>query len=314
MKNTYLLSLVVATILFTGCGDTSSSATDVQPETSSTTEGSVIETSSSTTFTVERGPILGATLADANGTAAREIGNGQYVFDQAVEYPVVSTGGYIDVNRNGTIDAGEVENTLHLETTEGNVVTLATTLSSNADIKTFLVDDLGIDEVAIANSVPGNDQTIEALSDTVFKYAVENDINNTSELSQEDLAHIQDEYTARYDIYLQDGLEAAEHETDLINSMSIVTLDDAEALAAETEISDRSTSNESATDAHDQTESTDSVTAHSETDGADQTDATASSENETAHSETGDTEQMDANESDDDETSDTDATTSTDSI
>jgi len=307
MKNSYLLSLVAAAILFTGCGDTSSSVTDVQPETSSTAEGSVIETSSSTTFTVERGPILGATLADANGTVAHEIGNGQYVFDQAVEYPVVSTGGYIDVNRNGTIDAGEVENTLHLETTEGNVVTLATTLSSNTDIKTFLVDDLGIDEVAIANSVPGNDQTIEALSDTVFKYAVENDINNTSELSQEDLAHIQDEYTARYDIYLQDGLEAAEHETDLINSMSIVTLDDAEALAAETEISDRSTSDEGVTDAHDQTESTDSVTSDSDTDNINhQMDATASSDNEDSDSETDDTDQMDANESDDDETSSTD--------
>ncbi len=258
MKNSYLLSLIVATTLFTGCGDTSLTTINDQPA-----------TSSSTTFTVERGPILGATLADANGTLAREIGKGQYVFDQEVEYPVVSTGGYIDVNRNGTIDAGEVENTLHLETAEGNVVTLATTLSSNENIKTFLVGDLGIDEVAIANSVPGNDQAIEALSDTVFKYAVENDINNTAELSQEDLVHIHDEYRARYDIYLQDGLEAAEHETDLINSMSIVTLDDAEAQAAETEINDRSTSDASETDTQDQIEPIDREASHSEVDKSD---------------------------------------------
>jgi len=222
MKKSYLLSLVVATILFTGCGGTNSGTTDASTD--------------SNTFTVERGPILGAQLADANGTLARELGNGQYIFDQAVEYPVISTGGYIDVNRNGTVDAGEVKNTLHLETTEGNVVTLATTLSSNTIIKTFLVNDLGINEGALKNKLPGNDHTIEALSDAVFKYVMENDINNTLELSQDDLTQIQSAYRTRYNNYVQDGLKAAEHEADLINSMSIVTLDNAEAEAAEIEL------------------------------------------------------------------------------
>jgi len=212
-----LSSLTAIALLTSGCGDSSSES-----------EG--------TTFTVERGPILGATVVDANGTEARELENGQYVFDQAVAYPVTSTGGYIDVNRNGVVDAGEVKNSLKLITTEGNIVTLATTLSSNETLKTFLVSDLGIDTDSILEGLPKSDKSIEALSDTVFKYVTEHELCDPSLLTQEALEEIATDYKTRYESYKHDHLQASEHEADLINSMSIITLDDAEATSAREEI------------------------------------------------------------------------------
>ena len=231
-----VLSSIAAMVMFTtGCGSSGSGvASSAVGGTVPTTAASTSTTSS--TFTVERGPLLGAVVIDANKTVARELGNGKYIFDKAIEYPVTSTGGYIDVNRNGLVDAGELKNTLKLETKEGNVVTLATTMSSNDKLKAFLVNDLGIDVTAISKKTPSNDKAIEALSDSVFKYVMENNISDTSAMDDKELADIKGDYEERYQTYKDDNVEAKEHEASLINGMRIVTLDDAEAQSARVEI------------------------------------------------------------------------------
>lgn len=226
-KSIILSTVAAMVMLATGCGDSSST---------STTTASTTPTTKATTFTVERGPLLGATVTDANQTLAKELGNGQYVFDTEISYPVTSTGGYIDVNRNGIVDAGEVKNTLKLETKEGKVVTLATTMASNEKLKAFLTNDLGIDITAILEKTPGTDKAIEALSDSVFKYVIENNISDTADMNDKELADIKGDYETRYQTYKEDTREAKERESELIGTMSIATLDDADALKARGDI------------------------------------------------------------------------------
>ena len=283
-----LSSLTAIALLTVGCGDSTSST------------ASSDTTTPSSTFTVERGPILGATVVDANGTEARELENGQYVFDQSVEYPVTSTGGYIDVNRNGTIDAGELENTLTLITTEGNVVTLATTLSSNEALKTFLETDLDINSSTLMEKLPDNDKSIEALSDTMFKYAIENNISNLAQITTQEMSQLTHEYTSLYESYLGDNLEAKEHEANLIDTMSIVTLDDAQATAARLEIENKLSFNdqESSSEDDNSTQSDENQESTGESDNPAQPDATQESAGEGDNPTQPDANQESAGESD----------------
>ena len=220
-KKIILLSSITAlTLLISGCGD-SATTSNTTPDTSTEATSNIV--------TVERGPLLGATVVDANGSVAVEIGGGQYSFQNTIVYPITSTGGYIDINRNSQVDAGEVENTLILKSTEGNVVTLATTMASNEQLKEYLVDTMHIDEDALHEKTPGNHEEIEALSDEMFKYAHEHNIIDLSTLDVEQMELIKDDYESRYNEYHNDDLKPQEHEQNLIeHEMHITVMDDAD--------------------------------------------------------------------------------------
>lgn len=142
------MSLAAAMLLGTGCGGGG--------ETSTTPTA----TDTSATFTVERGRVLNATVTDAAGHTGRQTGNGQYTFDQTPTYPVSVTGGVIDVNNNGVVDAGEPFLTIPMETYEGSRVTLVTTLIADAD-KTVRDEKLTALQTALQTA---SGQTVTAVS------------------------------------------------------------------------------------------------------------------------------------------------------
>ena len=261
-KKLILLSTITAlTLLMSGCGDSAS-----------TTATTTTESSVSKVITVERGPLLGATVTDANGAVAIELGNGQYSFENTIAYPITSTDGYIDVNRNGQVDAGEVKNTLTLKSVEGNVVTLASTMASNEELKAYLTDTLHIDEALLHAKTPGNDEEIEALSDEMFKYALEHNITDLSTLDIAQMDLIKGDYETRYAEYQNDDLKPEEHERNLIDQeMSIATMDDSDMESARLEIEEEMQKHQ---------EFIDSLNLDSDTDT--NTDTTSSDDNNTS--------------------------------
>lgn len=169
MKKYYLASLAAATVIFSACGGGSSSAT------------TTTTLSSPTTIKVERGPILGAIVTDAAGSIAIEDGNGSYTFKGVPVYPVLVTGGVIDVDRDGNISIGDVANDLNLSTTGGSVVTLATTLATNPKTKATLdkiASTLNLTTTDILSKTPSDSKEIEAISNILYKYIKDNNISN----------------------------------------------------------------------------------------------------------------------------------------
>jgi len=169
--NKTLLTLSVSTaILLSGCRDSGS--------------GELVS-GATTDVTVERGPVLNATTRDAIGQIGVSQGDGVYRFTNPT-YPIESFGGYIDMNRNGVVDAGDVEmNQLRLKTQSGNVMTIATTLAENNDTLALLLES-GFTQDEIFSQRPSTDMNSAALSDEVYKYCVENNVTDLSALNSSD--------------------------------------------------------------------------------------------------------------------------------
>ncbi len=216
------ISAVAATILFSGCGGGGSSSSPAN----------TLE-SVSKTITVERGPLLDANVTDALGHGAIELGAGEYTFDHNPEYPISATGGYIDVNRDGKIDAGEVRNELKLKALSGDVVTMATTLASDANKTKVLEDKFGLSKEQIDTMTPGKSKEIEAFSNTVYAYAIDNGYKDPSKIPADDLQTLVNDYKAKRDAYIADGKSAGEHEQNVMDGLSIKTLDNADATKAQ---------------------------------------------------------------------------------
>jgi len=195
MKKTYLLSLAVASLLLSGCGS------------STTGEDGVANTG--TTLTVERGPILKATVVDANGQRARDDGNGRYTFASTPIYPVMAVGGVIDMDRDGTVSVGDVVSDLNLTTAAGSVITVATTLASNPATKGELdriAADLNLTVADIISKTPSDSKEIEAISNIAYKYMKDNnitDLQDTQDVKLQGL-NISDEVHTEYQFYVSD--------------------------------------------------------------------------------------------------------------
>ena len=95
-----LLSLI--TTFLVGCGGGGSSSTGTNAGTTP-----IVTT---TDVRVERGPLLGATVKDANNQVATALSTSSNVYTFAITpiYPITATGGYIDVDANGIIDTNDI--------------------------------------------------------------------------------------------------------------------------------------------------------------------------------------------------------------
>jgi hypothetical protein len=222
-KKLGFISTVAAALLFSGCGEGGGSSTPVTP-------------TATKIITVERGPLLDANVTDALGHSAVELGNGEYAFDHEPEYPITATGGYIDIDRNGVIDAGEVKNELELKTQSGDVVTMATTLASDENKTKILQEQFELTQEQIQTQTPSQSQAIEAFSNTLYAYSIENGYKNPSEISTDELEALVDEYKTHHEAYKEDGHSVGEHEQELMDGLSIVTLDDADAQQAQEQL------------------------------------------------------------------------------
>lgn len=222
MKTTTLALSLVTTLLLVGCGDsTSSTPIETPPETPITAN------STTTDITVERGPVLNAALRDANGTMGQPLGHGVYRFTD-VTYPVESYGGYIDMDRDGNISAGDIKmDQLRLKTNSGTVMTLATTLDANV---TQLLLDINYTQAQLAGKTPTLDMDIAALSDELYKYCVENNITNPSLIDNAKMQTLQGKIYDRKSRYATETRSPAELELILMDELHVSTLTESELL------------------------------------------------------------------------------------
>lgn len=118
--NSLFLSTITAMSLV-GCGGGGGGSSSTSSGTTTTS------TSTATDVTVERGPVYKATVTDANGqVATQKSGTNVYTFATIPVYPITATGGFVDVDGDGQISAGDVELTTVL-TSYSSVVTPITT-------------------------------------------------------------------------------------------------------------------------------------------------------------------------------------------
>lgn len=91
--------------------------------------------STATDVTVERGKVFEATVVDSSSpvqTAVQKANQNVYTFASTPTYPIKVTGGWIDVNDDGTMDANDVVLDVEL-VSYSNVVTPITTYIASSD-------------------------------------------------------------------------------------------------------------------------------------------------------------------------------------
>lgn len=156
MKKT-LVSIVAASLLalnFTGCGSSTKKSDDTTPPVDSGKEVKV----------AELGNVLGATVS-VNGMSASEMASGYYKFATTpTSGKITSTGGTIDLNNNGVVDADDADapnmSGMVNSTASEDVVTPFTTLvaesgmtaSEVASILEINESDLSLDTSSITDA------------------------------------------------------------------------------------------------------------------------------------------------------------------
>lgn len=199
MKTLVAISIVAA-LLLSGCGESSDSTS---------------QSLTTLDITVERGPVLGATVSDAKGQVGESRGNGVYRFSNP-SYPIESIGGYIDIDRDGNISAGDIAmNGLQMRTFSGDVITLATTIAQNSSTYSALLED-GFSKEALLAARPSTDRDIAALSDELYKYAIENNITDLAQLQESQVSAIRGRIQTRRSLYSSSPLDSATLEYNLV--------------------------------------------------------------------------------------------------
>lgn len=212
-----LVAAGIVGILVSGCGGS---------------DGSGTASASFTDIAVERGPLLHASVADAKGNYGNHVGNGVYRFQGTVAYPVRSVGGYIDVNRNGVVDEGDVKagNLTMTSGASGTAVTLCSTLASQDALRTRLLA-LGFTETQLLNNTPTQDRMVAALSDEVYHYAVSQGIGDVAGLTPAQLDGLTAAIRSRITAYQSGTATAAQREQQLMTELAarVDVIDAAEA-------------------------------------------------------------------------------------
>lgn len=220
MKRILPSAVLASLLLLSGCGSDSSSSV-----------------ATSSTVKVERGPILGAVVIDDNGQEATQVNDttASYTFETPPVYPITAYGGYIDVNRNGIIDEGEVKNTIILKAESGEVLTLLTSIltTSSDDTDSFFLDDLGLNSAL----TPTEAIDVAALSDVVYQYLIDNNLASVDSIDAPTMEQLKVLIELKIAEYEASGMTSAELEAALILKLEMEKLDDDDADDANDDIS-----------------------------------------------------------------------------
>jgi len=223
-KKILAVSIIASIALFTGCGENSATEntsgladnTNVTDTVTSTTK----KIDDSLKFTIERGPVYAATVLDSVGQKAKFLGRGGiYEFESDVTYPITVTGGYIDIDRNGVINVGEVEMESSLTTEEGNVITIISTIASiPAFVESF--NSIGIDLNSIKGFTTNESYIVAAISDVIYPLVVKDYNGSFIELSKVDFKDIGNSIKKRINMYKSlTGGEIYVEENNILNTM-----------------------------------------------------------------------------------------------
>lgn len=98
----FFVTSLATSIMLIGCGGGSGSSAAFV-----TADGSVVNP---TNIVVERGPVLGATVVDSSTPSQVGIAtNNNYSFKNPVVYPIIVSGGFIDIDGDGTYSEGDTD-------------------------------------------------------------------------------------------------------------------------------------------------------------------------------------------------------------
>ena len=207
MTKSIVIFSAITALFLSACGTTSSSSGGTQ------TSINTVD------IAVERGPVLDANVTDAKGKKGMAQGNGVYRFENP-SYPVQSRGGYIDVDRDGKVSVGDVAmGNLTLKTKSGNVMTIATTLMDDKEGMMALMSD-GYTQEQLMKKRPSTDKDIAALSDAIYKYAIENNVSDLSTLKLKEIPSLLNDISTRKSDYANRDDNATALEATLINTLA----------------------------------------------------------------------------------------------
>ncbi len=204
-------ALVLASAIFagvTGCG-----SGDGQASTATLYE-----------VTVERGPVLHSVVVDGAGNRAQEIGDGRYGFEKAPTYPLYAAGGYIDLNRDGRLSAGDINNSLLLIAPAGKAATMVSTVCVRNETRAWLKERYGLDDEAIDNETPEKNRTIAAISDEIYAYCIQNGMTDPSSLTLTQMQSLEGAIASRIEQYRNALETTAQLEAELIADLGLATL------------------------------------------------------------------------------------------
>ncbi len=185
-----VVSAVLAMLILSGCNNNSTpksaDGTSEVYETPEQIDPKVI--------TIDWELLLNADVTDNSGQVATRLSDGQYRFDNNITYPVSATNGYIDANNNGIVNEGEVVNDIEFKAIDGRVITLASTIALDTQMRAILEQDFGLTTNQITSKTPSEDQDIEAFTDTLFTYILENSYSSVQTISEEELKSLFDAF------------------------------------------------------------------------------------------------------------------------
>lgn len=235
---------VLLSLLIIGCGGGGSTASNGTPVLQPSVE--IYDVS------IERGPVIGGIVVDANGNQAYNLSNGVYRFNSKPTYPIFASDGYIDVNRDSKIDLNDTKLTMALSIANENksVATIVTSLIfDSSEIQNYLMTTFSLSEEELYLK-PSASLKISAISDVLFKYMIQNNITSISSIN---LATIETLKTDIENLILQNQASTktileivTQNEVDLINELAI-TLSSDEVTTATELISQRSATANTAT-------------------------------------------------------------------
>lgn len=234
---------VLLSLLIVGCGSSGGSnggsAASAQHTPPASTPVEIYDVN------VERGPVIGGIVVDANGNQAYNLSNGVYRFKVKPTYPIYVSDGYIDVNRDSKIDLNDTKLSMALSVVneKKSTATIVTTLiSNNTEIQNYLQTTFTLSEDELYLK-PSESLKISAISDILFRYIIENDLTNLSSINLTSLKTLE---TSIKNLILQNQASTktiletiTQNEIDLVNELAI-TLSSDEVTTATELISQRS--------------------------------------------------------------------------
>ena len=222
--NFSLSSLAMLTLI--GCGPSGSIDSTNNQSSTTNTDYSV---------TLERGPIFGATVKDANNKIATNTDSSNlniYVFEEEPIYPITVTGGYVDVNYDNKIDTNDIALNVTLSSYSNIISPLNTFIGNDTTRLDFIKSSYGLSEDDIKNNTPSSisSKTI-ILSNAIYKLLVNNTSLTTTSVSNE-YTTVNNVYTASFSGETNLKTLATALENDTITTLTISKLTSAEATSA----------------------------------------------------------------------------------
>jgi hypothetical protein len=124
------------------------------------------------TVTVERGPVLFAKVVDANGTEAKNTNFGYsntYSFSSLPKLPITASGGYIDINLDGKLDANDTKLDINLTSYTNIISPITTMIENNTTKRNYFMNLYDLNETELLQTIPSKNAKTIILNNGIFE-------------------------------------------------------------------------------------------------------------------------------------------------